>query len=37
MQVYSKRSEGAAWKPNFDHRTCATPSVTRTNLHAIPR
>ncbi|KAL0039285.1 hypothetical protein WJX79_001448 [Trebouxia sp. C0005] len=36
-QVYSKRSEGAAWRPNFDHRTCATPSVMRTNLHAIPR
>lgn len=36
-QVFSKHAEGAAWKPNFDHRTGATPSVMRTNLHAIHR
>ena len=37
LQVRDKHAEGAAWKPNFDHRTGATPSVMRTNLHAIPR
>ncbi|KAL3158746.1 hypothetical protein ABBQ32_011474 [Trebouxia sp. C0010 RCD-2024] len=36
-QAPSKQSDRPAWRPNFDHRTGATPSVMRTNLHAIPR
>lgn len=37
LQAPSKHSDEPIWRPSFDHRTGATPSVMRTNLHAIPR